>query len=188
MVSLDLTDGRGRWMYSAGLPLFRRQNGVMRNFSIKYHHPNCTYLEVESVGARESSLWKQALCQTERERTRAWCSQAPARNVEGEMRGVSESRGGKNGKNVLPDWATALGQSAPEPCSVFYGSHAGEKLTDMCGDDKSPEGASTVCSSRGAHPQGMLFFQTFTFSNIYGNVGMASLFLCGMFSEVTQNI
>lgn len=103
------------------------------------------------------------------------------------MRGVSESRGGKNGKNVLPDWATALGQSAQEPCSIFTG-HVGKKLTDLCGDNKSLEGVSTVCPSRAVHPQGMLFFQTFTFSNIYGNVRMASPFLYGMFSKVTQNI
>lgn len=174
-------------MYSAGLPLFRRQIGMMRNVSIKYHHPNCTYLEVESVGARESLLWKQALCQTERERTRAWCCQAPAQNVEGEMRRFWKQR--------WQEWeecSPQLGHSTWTECTGtlfhFYRSHVGKKLTDMCRDNKSLEGVSTVCSSRAVHPQGMLFFQTFTFSNIYGNVRMASPFLCGMFSKVTQNI
>lgn len=33
---------------------------MMRNSSVKHRHPSSAYLDVESVGARESLLWKQA--------------------------------------------------------------------------------------------------------------------------------
>lgn len=33
----------------------------MRNSSVKHCHPGRAYLEVEGVGAGESSLWKQAV-------------------------------------------------------------------------------------------------------------------------------
>lgn len=55
---------------------------MVRNSSITHDHPNCAYLEVESVGAKESLLWKQASCwresqiereqERERERCRAY--------------------------------------------------------------------------------------------------------------------
>lgn len=48
-------------------PTFEERNGMVRNSSIT-HHPNCAYLEVESVGAKESLLWKQALCWRERQK------------------------------------------------------------------------------------------------------------------------
>lgn len=68
-----LKNSQGQSMLSAGLSHFWRRNGMVRNSSIT-HHPNCAYLEVESVGAKESLLWKQALCWWERQkRAREQC-------------------------------------------------------------------------------------------------------------------
>lgn len=40
---------------------FGRGTVMMRNSSVKHCHPGSAYLEVESVGAWESLLWKQAI-------------------------------------------------------------------------------------------------------------------------------
>lgn len=45
----------------ARISLFGRGTVMMRNSSVKHCHPGSAYLEVESVGAWESLLWKQAI-------------------------------------------------------------------------------------------------------------------------------
>lgn len=114
-----LKNSQGQSMLSTGLSLFRRRNGMVRNSSITHHHPNCAYLEVESVRAKESLLWKQALCwresQTERDRERA-------------MQGIFKSR---NDTVVDRIFSLIGGQHTDrvqrDPCSIFTG-HTWEKV------------------------------------------------------------
>lgn len=143
-------------MHSAGWSLYRRRNGMMRNSSIKHRHPNCAYLEVESVGAKESLLWKQALCQQESQTERE-----KKRHGERDAGHIWKQEEHNGGQNVLTDWTTAHGRRAERAVFHFLQVTRGKKLTDMYRNDKSLKGASVVCSRRAVLPRLMLSLQTY---------------------------
>lgn len=154
----------------------------MRNSSIT--HPNCAYLEVESVGAKESLLWKQALCwqasQTERERERA-------------MQGIFKSRSDTMVDRMFSLWwehslwlVDSARTESRHPCSIFT-DHTWEKVNRHVEMIKAWRGES--CLLKSSSPSlGHALNPDFHFFEFVALSQISLPFLYETFSKVTQNI